>query len=671
MADMSFFNRNHHLKLHENKGGILTSLLILLFFVAAVGLPFILFVFTGNDAETTSNYNRIDEKTKPSKLSKLESEAAKKKDKPIIEDTVDTAVNENLKLAGLWKKHYQLIEKTANDLENSKIAIDDDTKYTEIFSQYKKNQMLKNIYTDEKLGKYIEQNLRDNLEKFVKILGDYLSDYKKIYVLKKVEGFVARLAYNDALEYLKDVMEAKWHYDMPTIFIENKYSGVAGISRKDRELEKYWFENEKIINAEKEFKAGQVYSDFLQFKSNTNVNDSTIIDYEEAFSILEKLDRLNTDFSEKYEDTPEVKPVADEIKSCIKDMTTIIISSIDNWLNELNDSNIDPKLKKAVLLAFISELKTKFNIVEKYETEKALKLWNSLISTLQATDEPKKTLILEYEELDKMLTILSAEMAVFVDKSVVLDHDDITILESRLTKIIDKSLMACWITENYIPEKSGEISNLMEMFESKIFKMLYDCMNSQKFSDSKFHKEWAAWNIIFSLIWKPGESRFGTNIDKMMKSKNLEFSDGDYANACIILESISVNLSSANVGTENEGFYKSSIYNAVGHIALITYDLFKLIKDKINGSYGNLSHDITFTMEKLTKILRFNIVQTVKLRTTVEGLILKKLFKHSIAKLDDVYDFLSENSTLNKAEVYKFGSERKLMKRFEQTLKTD
>ncbi len=529
--------------------------------------------------------------------------------------------------------------------------------------------MLKTLCNVEKLGTHLDENLSENLEKYSQILGDYLSDYKKKFVLEKVDKIVARLAYDEALEYLKDVMEGKLHYDMPKIFIENKHSGVAGISRKDRELEKYWFENEQVINSEKEFKTDETYFNFLRFISSVNVHDSIGIDYEDAFSILEKLDKINSDFTEKYSFAPEVKPVLDEIKSCIKDMTTIIISSISCWLNELNDNNNEQEFKKPVLLDFISKVKKKFDIVEKYEAEKALKLWDSLIAILQATDEAKHEINLKYEELENMLTLLKSEITDFVDNSIVLDSDDIKIMESRLTKILDKTLMAAWITDNYIPEKSGEIDNLMEMLESKIFRMLYDSMNSQKFNDSKFQKEWTAWNIIFKLIWKPGESRFGTNIDKMMKSKNITISDGHYADACLILESIIASGNGdADNSTQNDAFYESSIYNAVGHCFLLAYDLFKLIKDNANSTNGNLSHELTFTMEKLTKILRFNVLRICKQRITLEGTILKTLLKQSIEKLEDIYDFLGNNSSLNKVEFYKFGSERKLLRRFGKTL---
>ncbi|MCK5347551.1 MAG: hypothetical protein KAR20_29280, partial [Candidatus Heimdallarchaeota archaeon] len=264
MADKIYFKRDKNSFLNVTKGGILANVLILLFFVAAVGIPFVLFVFAGDDADNKSDISSLDDKTKPRKLSKLESEASRKKeqadhdDSSNVEDTEDTSINENLKLAGLWKKHYQSIETTAKDLENSSLLIDDDLKYAEILSQYKKIQMLNTIYSDEKLGKYITQDIRDNLKEYVKSIGDYLSEYKKSYVLSKADAFVASHAYDEALSYLKDVVEGKYHYDMPQIFIDNKCSGVAGISRKDREIEKYWFEKENFINAEKEFRTNQI-----------------------------------------------------------------------------------------------------------------------------------------------------------------------------------------------------------------------------------------------------------------------------------------------------------------------------------------------------------------------------------------------------------------------------
>ena len=207
---------------------------------------------------------------------------------------------------------------------------------------------------------------------------------------------------------------------MPQIFIDNKCSGVAGISRKDREIEKYWFEKENFINAEKEFRTNQIYSDVLRFKSSLNVFDLTILNYDEAFNILEKLDKFNTDFTMKYSDVPEVKPVADEIINCLNDMTAIILNSIDCWLIELKDSIINNESKKAILLDFVAKLKTKFESVEKYDADKALKLWESLISALQATDDQKKTISLDYDEMEKMLMLLKSEITEFVDKSVLL-----------------------------------------------------------------------------------------------------------------------------------------------------------------------------------------------------------------------------------------------------------
>jgi len=394
----------------------------------------------------------------------------------------------------------------------------------------------KQLKTDEALKKKIPNDYKRKLtEAFIREMGEILADPKKAEVLKKVNALVKKYEYQNAINYLEEVLAGKREQDYPKRLLNEELYSYKSLKSKKKELVRIYTHNKNLIEANKKFLP--IEQDVKEFTKSHDSLSPTKEDWDTARDKIEKV--LN--FKENNEDVYAIEKGRFRIRNKIDDaLSTLAEYGYYFYKDEIG------KLKQSENKDEIKKYLDKFNTDSALETLKRASedYYNSLqyeIKRLKARYEElvKKSLPQQTNIAQMLRNSYQQEIAIlnqFINKTKLTAQD--TLRTGEVLAALSAAWQAKWLVEVSVTDKKGEIKLKSDAFEQKILRWLVQTSKSADFNQPQIKAGWRAWCVLFSLFYPPGESSTGSKIKRLFEKYANKITANDLANAWVILKGL-------------------------------------------------------------------------------------------------------------------------------------